>query len=188
MINSKNSFCNSIDDISVHGNVSEFRTIKGKVITSNNLQSNGTVLGSRGKDQRILNNPNAKFVEMSRIQGSPNKGKLGMDSPIHTKQSFVILNGPALTVKSGRNPEYNIWWEFETEKEANNFIDYCKTDFARFCISIYKFAQSLDNGELKAVPWMDFTQEWTDEKLYAHFNITEEEQSFIKEVIPPYYD
>jgi hypothetical protein len=46
----------------------------------------------------------------------------------------------------------------------------------------------LDNGELKAVPWMDFTQEWTDEKLYAHFNITEEEQSFIKEVIPPYYD
>jgi len=188
MVNSKNSFCNSIDDISVHGNVNEFRTIKEKVLTSNNLQSNGTVLGSRGKDQRILSNPNAKFVEMSRIQGSPNKGNLGMDSPIHTKQSFVILNGPALTVKSGRNPEYNIWWEFETEIEAKNFITYCKTYFARFCISIYKFAQSLDNGELRAVPWMDFTQEWTDKKLYAHFNITEKEQAFIKEIIPPYYD
>ena len=35
---------------------------------------------------------------------------------------------------------------------------------------------------------MDFTQEWTDERLYKHFNITEEEQAFIKEIIPPYYD
>jgi len=41
---------------------------------------------------------------------------------------------------------------------------------------------------LAYVPAMDFTQEWTDEKLYAHFGITEEEQAFIKEVIPPYYD
>ena len=39
-----------------------------------------------------------------------------------------------------------------------------------------------------SLPWMDFTQEWTDERLYKHFNITEEEQAFIKEVIPPYYD
>jgi hypothetical protein len=41
---------------------------------------------------------------------------------------------------------------------------------------------------MKLIPWMDFTQEWNDEKLYSHFGITKEEQAFIKQVIPPFYD
>ena len=55
------------------------------------------------------------------------------------------------------------------------------------CLGIFKKDIAL-NSNLKSVPLVDFTQEWTDEKLYVHFNITEEEQAFIKEVIPPYYD
>ena len=56
------------------------------------------------------------------------------------------------------------------------------------CLALSKISQQLARRELTKTPWMDFTQEWTDEKLYAHFSITEEEQAFIKEVIPPYYD
>jgi hypothetical protein len=56
------------------------------------------------------------------------------------------------------------------------------------CLALSKTNTTLFNGELKSIPWLDFTQEWTDEKLYSRFNITEEEQSFIKEIIKPYYE
>jgi hypothetical protein len=44
------------------------------------------------------------------------------------------------------------------------------------------------NIKLGTLPWMDFTQEWNNSNLYEHFNITEEEQMFIKETILPYDD
>jgi len=81
-----------------------------------------------------------------------------------------------------------LFWNFETEQEAQNFLDYLKTDFARFCLALMKIDQHRDKWTISLIPWMDFTQEWTDEKLYAHFNISEEEQEFIKRVIPPYYN
>lgn len=80
-----------------------------------------------------------------------------------------------------------IIFHFDSEIEQENFIDYCRTDFARFCLSFYKNNQHLARGELKIVPWMDFTQKWTDEKLYKFFNVSEEIQTLINKYIKPYY-
>lgn len=35
------------------------------------------------------------------------------------------------------------------------------------------------------VPIQDFSEPWTDEKLYAKYGITEEEQAFIESMIHP---
>ena len=35
------------------------------------------------------------------------------------------------------------------------------------------------------VPVQDFTEEWTDAKLYAKYGITKEEQKFIESMIKP---
>ena len=80
-----------------------------------------------------------------------------------------------------------IWWEFDTYNECLNFVKYLKLTSTRGFLSLIKIDRNLDSN-MFLVPWMDFTQEWTDERLYKHFNITEEEQAFIKEIIPPYYD
>jgi site-specific DNA-methyltransferase (adenine-specific) len=40
---------------------------------------------------------------------------------------------------------------------------------------------------MSLIPLLDFTQEWTDEKLYKEFNLTEEEIKFIEKNIPKYY-
>ena len=57
------------------------------------------------------------------------------------------------------------------------------------CVNLSKLLKTRNlRSRLHLVPYLDFTQEWSDEKLYKHFNITEEEQAFIKEIIPPYYD
>jgi hypothetical protein len=76
---------------------------------------------------------------------------------------------------------------FNTEDEANNFLIYIKTNFARFCLSIYKITQNQYSNIFEYVPWLDFTQEFTDEKLYKYFDLTEEEIKFIEKNIPKYY-
>ncbi|MGL4894664.1 MAG: hypothetical protein ACRC47_07465 [Shewanella sp.] len=78
-------------------------------------------------------------------------------------------------------------WGFETEQEAQNFIAYCKTKFARFMLSLYKVNGNIHRGELVAVPWVDFTQTWDDEKLFKLFKVSKEDQAKINEFIPDYY-
>ena len=80
-----------------------------------------------------------------------------------------------------------LYFNFDNIMPAQNFLNYLKTNFARFCLSIYKLNMNLHRGELKSVPWLDFTQEWTDEKLYKYFLLTKEEIDFIEKNIPKYY-
>jgi hypothetical protein len=76
---------------------------------------------------------------------------------------------------------------FATKEEVDNFINYLKTDFARFCLSIYKNSQHLSLGEMSLIPYLDFTQEWDDEKLFKYFNVNKQTQNYIKEFLPDYH-
>ena len=79
-------------------------------------------------------------------------------------------------------------FSFDTELERDNFIGYCKTDFARFCLSLYKNGPNLlTGGGLENIPWLDFTQEWDDQKLYEFFDVNEETQEYIENFLPDYY-
>jgi len=80
-----------------------------------------------------------------------------------------------------------ILYQFDTEEERDNFIEYLKTDFARFCLSFYKINFHLNSGELAIVPWLDFTKRYTDKDLYELFNVSEEQQRVIKDFLPDYY-
>lgn len=78
-------------------------------------------------------------------------------------------------------------FQFDSEVERNNFVDYLKTDFARFCLSLLKISQNIYYGEMAMIPWLDFTQAWNDEKLFAHFNIDQATQDYIRSFLPDYY-
>lgn len=77
---------------------------------------------------------------------------------------------------------------FNSIEEAKNGFEYFKTKFARFCVSLYKMNQHLDRGELMIVPYMDFSQEWTDEKLFEHFDLESEQRNFINTYIQNWYE
>lgn len=79
-------------------------------------------------------------------------------------------------------------WSFQTENEMNNFICYCKSKVARFFLSFIKKNGNLHRGELKYIPWLDFTQEWNDAKLCKEFGISKELWQYIDNFIPDYYD
>ena len=81
----------------------------------------------------------------------------------------------------------NPTFEFNTELERENFANYCKTDFARFCLSIYKINENLVWGEMSMIPWLDFTEEWDDEKLFDKFDVSQELQDYIKDFLPDFH-
>lgn len=94
-----------------------------------------------------------------------------------------------LSAKRDRNDNKYIQYyiAFNTEDELKNFWKYIHTDFFNICLYFVKTTLHLDNGELKYVPWQDFTEEWDDEKLFKKYGITKEEIQHIYDILPNYY-
>ena len=68
---------------------------------------------------------------------------------------------------------------------AENLAIYMQTKFFRFLLSLIKNTQNISRGVFAFVPILDFTTVWTDERLFAKYNITIEEQEFIDTLIRP---
>jgi hypothetical protein len=186
-ITNEKKICNSVSNIHSFGTSDLFFSIFSKIrMRMENSLNDLANLKCQGKEnERILKDPNSFFVDFTFIRGHSD---LSGSLKTMFKEDFHTLFKKSIKPKFGENPKYGIWFEFKTMKEAENFISYCKTDFARFGLAILKMSQNQHAGEMKLIPWMDFTQEWDEEKLYSHFGITKEEQAFIKKIIPPFYD
>lgn len=71
------------------------------------------------------------------------------------------------------------------EEQANNLSNYLRTRFARYLLSLAKISQHGTAKTYRFVPVQDFSKSWTDTDLYAKYNLTEEEISFIESMIKP---
>lgn len=80
---------------------------------------------------------------------------------------------------------YLIAGAYETLNQANNLLSYLKTKFVRFLIGQAAIGQHITRASFQFVPLQDFSEPWTDEKLYAKYGITPEEQQYIESLIKP---
>ena len=71
------------------------------------------------------------------------------------------------------------------EASATNLSNYLKTRFARFLLSLAKISQHGTAKTYRFVPLQDFSKPWTDEELYAKYNLTADEIAFIEATIKP---
>ena len=62
---------------------------------------------------------------------------------------------------------------------------YFRTKFVRFLVAQIAVTQHITKGCFAFVPNQDFTEEWTDKKLYAKYKLTDEEVNFIESLIRP---
>ena len=74
---------------------------------------------------------------------------------------------------------------FSSEDECNNVISYITTKFFRFLVLLRKPSQHATSKVYGFVPMQDFSEPWSDEKLYEKYGITEEERKFIDGLIKP---
>ena len=105
----------------------------------------------------------------------------GSDSFPHT-----ILGKPFL----GKPGEISSWTylhigPFQDQTQAKNALHYITTKFFRFLVLLHKPTQDATRAVYSFVPIQDFSEVWTDEKLFAKYGITEEEASFISSLVRP---
>lgn len=74
---------------------------------------------------------------------------------------------------------------FDNETEPNNLISYITTRFFRFLVLLNKPSQHATKKVYHFVPVQDFSEPWTDAKLYAKYGIAAEEIAFIESMIRP---
>lgn len=91
---------------------------------------------------------------------------------------FTDLNKPGNPIPT---------FEFDNENSRDNFIQYLKTDFVRFNLSLLKNNPAVSLGEMELIPWLDFNESWDDEKLFEKFEVSEELQKYIRDFLPDYY-
>lgn len=90
---------------------------------------------------------------------------------------FIIKKGEVTT------ETYNIVGSFKTKGEAENFIAYLRTDFARYLLGLRKLTQHIPKDRWDWTPIMDNSKTWTDQMLYEHFDISKKEQAHIAKKI-----
>jgi hypothetical protein len=170
--------CVKVEQIKGEPPPQSYFDLKRKI--GNIVSQTGSVWGNKGKKDGDY------FVNIAKIKGDVkfrNRVGIKMNVNMISDNFYVMVNKDTEVSKNSKQQPF----AFATELEANNFLNYIKTDFARFCLSILKNNGNLRNGELALIPWLDFAQEWSDEKLYKQFGLTQVEINFIEKIIPKYY-
>lgn len=112
-------------------------------------------------------------------------------SPGGDSYPHQIISKPIVADKMSCSTEtYLVVGIYKNKKIAENVAKYMHTRFFRFMMSLIKNTQNISRGVFSFVPVQDFNEEWTDEKLFAKYGITESEIEFIDTLIRPmdYYD
>jgi hypothetical protein len=165
---------NSLNDVNMWGNRPEIFSFLSK------LNDQSTILNFVLTPEQFSNF--SFFIQFSDIRGNVSSDirKLVSDD-FYTivPRDFKIVSGELI------NSRHAVFG-FKTLFEAENFLKYLKSNFVRRILSLSKINQHILRGELKLIPWLNFNEEWTDEKLFKYFNLSKVEIDFINEM-PKYY-
>ena len=74
---------------------------------------------------------------------------------------------------------------YDKKETANNVISYIQTRFFRFLVGLLKNTQNAYRQVYSFVPMQDFSESWTDEKLYKKYKLSKTEIEFIETMIRP---
>jgi len=74
---------------------------------------------------------------------------------------------------------------FASQKVCKNVISYITTRFFRFLVLLKKPSQHATRKVYTYVPIQDFSKPWTDEELYAKYDLTDDEIAFIESMVRP---
>jgi site-specific DNA-methyltransferase (adenine-specific) len=116
------------------------------------------------------------------------KEKIFISKSYNAGENFPhqIINKPFLGGKNSCCTQtYIAIGGFKNKTEAKNALGYMHTKFFRFMVMLKKISQDAMRGVYALVPMQDFTEPWTDEKLYKKYGLTEEEIAFIESMIRP---
>ena len=107
------------------------------------------------------------------------KSSSGTDSLPHLVISDPIVSEPGSVTA---NTHYIIEG-VPTEREARNLAAYMRTKFFRFMVNLLRSNQNMRPDMYQFAPRLDFTRNWTDDQLYARYNLSPRERDYIGLVV-----
>lgn len=136
-------------------------------------------------------NENKFYCQLASIIGNINKKSFDENLYKDDFYTLIVKNediNKGIRINDLNKPGNPIpTFEFNDEKSRDNFIQYLKSDFVRFNLSILKNNPAVSLGEMELIPWLDFSEEWNDEKLFEKFDVSLELQNYIRDFLPDYY-
>ena len=191
-----------ITELSMDKELSEFNEQIKSLYNKDNFHNH--LLNVYNKDNNNLKALNKPFIRITGIRGNVDKKTSNYkddfftfisnsDSEINNKRIFNTTSNIDLTDEKGKRL-YNLVFVFNDNLSRQNCINYMKSDFCRGSLMLSKTNQHLDTGELKTVPWFDFsdkhfskTPKEIDDYLFKKFNISDDIRKHIEEILPDYY-
>ena len=119
-----------------------------------------------------------KWKVITSYVGYDHAGNPGKDGKRRVFSKIDILPPGTICTET-----YLVVGSFDTEQEAKNLVAYMKTLFFRFLVAQCMYSHHITKEAYRLVPIQDFSQSWTDEKLFAKYGITDEEIKFIESMV-----
>lgn len=144
---------------------------------SNSMTSTYISEESVQKEHRLLN----KYkVIIGKVV--PRGGEVGVDPSVGYR---VISTIQVLSPNSAFTDSYLLLGVFETKEEALNFAHYMTLKLPRFLLHETYSSMNISKENFRFVPYLDYTQKWTDEILYERYHCTDEEIQMIESMMRP---
>lgn len=112
----------------------------------------------------------------------PRGGEVGIDPSVGYR---AITTVQVLYPNSAFTDSYLLLAIFDTEREAINFAEYMTLRFPRFLLHETYSSMNISKGNFRFVPFLDYSCEWTDEKLFEKYQCDEEERDMIVSIMRP---
>jgi site-specific DNA-methyltransferase (adenine-specific) len=107
-------------------------------------------------------------------------------SPGGDEYPHMIVSKPIISEPNSVCTEtYLVIKDVKNREEAENLVSYIKTRFFRFMMSLVKNTQNISKASYQFVPLQDFSEPWSDSKLYEKYDIKGDEIEFIESMIRP---
>ena len=155
---------------------------KGDILLLHSVGANGqgTDYISRNKVTK-----NSELIDKFKIKISilvPQNGEVGVDP----SKGYRSISSPQVLYPGTVDTfsYLNIGF-FDTEQEALHFRDYMTCKLPRFMMRTTYSSVHISKSNFIFVPMMNFKEEWTDQKLYDYFGLTQEEIDLIDKTMRP---
>lgn len=181
----------SVSDINIHVNPIADR-IRKKIQKINKV----SLLDMSTRNKRYKNKK-GYYVTFPALGGHPPKefGKVHPDCyALVTKENefnpekVIFDNYDNLPGKrDGGTGKRGIW--VGSKQEAYNLFETMKSKFYRIAFSFEKIGLNIWSGSmLKSIPYLDYTQEWNDEKLYELADFNDEDKEYLENFLGKWYE
>lgn len=170
------SFSNLVSPQTPFGFVSSFKDFKDRPF--HGCVKLHTVKGSKYISRHQVKK-NQEWVNPNKVYISKSYGERGSFPYLFLAKPFVGHENSCCT------QTYLMIGPTKSIEESENIRTYIQTKFFRFLIMLKKNTQDAMRKVYAFVPIQDFSEPWTDEKLYKKYGLTEDEIAFIESMVRP---